>query len=469
VNFVEVKGPFDPDTKPSLESRKKIFVCGHLDGNHTPACARTILSAFARKAYRREVSPQEVAKLLKIVADDRKAGDSFEEAIAIGIQAVLVSPNFLFRVEKDPTRGNPTISEDRTISQFELATRLAYFLWSSTPDQELLRLARQNALRRPGVMEAQVARMLKDPRSHALIENFGGQWLQFRALESAKPDVNRFPHFDNYVRMSMQKETELFFDNIIKEDRPITEFLDAKYTFLNQRLAEFYGIKGVSGPEFRKVNLTGTHRAGVVTQGSVLTVSSYSNRTSVVLRGKYILENILNAPVPPPPPNVPALDETATGEKRSMRAQMEEHRKNPVCASCHSRMDPLGFGLENFDAVGAWRNEDGKFPIDNSGTLPDGRTFSGPEGLTQLLAAEKDAFAHGVADKMLTYALGRGLERFDRPVVKQIAKAVAQKDYRFSALVLQIVNSLPFQKTRTVTAASPAESAAVRLEKQRNQ
>ena len=470
VNFVEVKGPFNPDTKPSIESRKKVFVCGHLTGQHGATCARTILTSFARKAYRRNPTQQEISKLLKIVADDRKAGDSFEEAIAIGIQAVLVSPNFLFRVEKDPAAPAPaTTSSDRTVSQFELATRLAYFLWSTTPDDELLRLANQGALRRPGVMEAQVRRMLKDPRSHALIENFGGQWLQFRALESAKPDVNRFPHFDNYVRTSMQKETELLFRHIIDQDRPLTDFLNAKYTFLNQRLAEFYGIKGVSGPEFRKVDLTGTNRAGVVTHGSVLTVSSYSNRTSVVLRGKYILENILNAPVPPPPPNVPALDETATGEKKSMREQMEEHRKNPVCASCHSRMDPLGFGLENFDAVGAWRSEDGKFPIDNSGTLPDGRSFKGPADLIGILTAEKDAFTRGIADKMLTYALGRGLERFDRPVVKQISKTVAANDYRFSSLVLQIVNSLPFQKTRTATAVSPTESASNIPSRQRSQ
>jgi hypothetical protein len=265
--------------------------------------------------------------------------------------------------------------------------------------------------------------------------------------------VNRFPNFDNYVRMSMQKETELLFRNIIRADRPITEFLDADYTYLNQRLAEFYGIKGVTGPEFRKVDLSGSNRGGVITHGSVLTVSSYSNRTSVVLRGKYILENILNAPVPPPPPNVPALDESAAASKRSMRAQMEEHRKNPVCASCHSRMDPLGFGLENFDAVGAWRTKDGEFPIDTTGTLPDGRSFSGPSGLKDLLVAEKDAFTEGMVDKMLTYALGRGLERFDRPVVKQIAKKVAARNYRFSALVLELTNSLPFQKTRIVSSS----------------
>ncbi|HYP07950.1 MAG TPA: DUF1592 domain-containing protein [Bryobacteraceae bacterium] len=451
VNFVEVKGPFDADTKPSDESRKKVLVCGHLDGKHAPACARTILTAFARKAYRRNVSEAEIAKLLKIVEADRKAGDSFEEAIAIGLQAVLVSPNFLFRVEKDPV--TPVSSGDRLVSQYELATRLAYFLWSTTPDDQLLRLAGQGRLRAPGVLEAQVRRMLKDPRSHALIENFGGQWLQFRALESHKPDVNKFPHFDNYVRTSMQKETEMLFANIIQQDRPITEFLDANYTFLNQRLAEFYGMKGITGPEFRRVELSGTNRGGVITHGSVLTVSSYTNRTSVVLRGKYILENILNAPVPPPPPNVPALDEMTTGSKKSMREAMEEHRQNPVCASCHSRMDPLGFGLENFDAVGAWRTEDGKFAIDNSGTLPDGRSFKGPAGLRELLANEKDAFTHGMVDKMLTYALGRGLERFDRPVVKRIATSVAENNYRFSALILQIVNSLPFQKTAVARAS----------------
>ena len=455
VNFVEVKGPFDADTKPSSESLSRIFTCGHTPGKHLASCPRTIMTSFAKRAYRRPPTAKEIASLLKIVADDRKAGDSFEESIAIGLQAVLVSPHFLFRVEKD---GDPLTNADaRPVSQYELASRLSYFLWSTTPDDELLRAAAQGALRKAG-LEAQVRRMLKDPRSQALVENFGGQWLQFRALESAKPDVNRFPNFDHYVRASMQKETELLFAGIIGEDRPITEFLSANYTYLNQRLAEFYGIKGVTGPEFRKVDLNGTNRRGVVTHGSVLTVSSYSNRTSVVLRGKYILENILNSPVPPAPPNVPALDEAAVGAQRSMREQMEEHRKNPACASCHSRMDPLGFGLENFDAVGAWRTQDGKFAIDNTGLLPDGRSFTGPAGLSDLLVAEKDAFTRGLSEKLLTYALGRGLERFDRQVVNQIATAVAGNDYRFSTLVLQVVNSLPFQNTRL---ARPVSDSAV--------
>ena len=454
VNFVEIKGPFDLDTRPGPETLKKVYACGHLNGKHAPSCTRVILSSFAQRAFRRPPTRTEVARLLKIVADDRQAGDSFEEALAVGLQAMLVSPQFLFRIEKDTTPG---VAAERSLNDHELASRLSYFLWSSTPDSELLRLAGQRALRNPTVLEAQVRRMLNDPRSQALIDNFGGQWLQFRALESVKPDANRFPNFDTYVKMSMQKETELLFREIIRQDRPITDFLDADYTFLNQRLAEFYGIKGIKGSEFRKVPLAGTNRAGVVTHGSVLTVSSYSNRTSVVLRGKYILENLLNAPVPPPPPNVPALDESSTGPKKSIRAQMEEHRKSPVCASCHSRMDPLGFGLENFDAVGVWRTKDGDFAIDSAGTLPDGRSFNGPTGLTQLLRSEKDAFTRGLAEKMLTYALGRGVERFDRPVLNDVARKVASADYRFSSLVLQVVNSLPFRNTKI---AAPTPDAA---------
>ena len=459
VNFLEIKGPFDPDTKPQPDSLKKILVCGHDAGNHQPACSRTIMANFARRAYRRTPTQKEIANLVRIVDEDRKAGDSFEEAIAVGLQAVLVSPQFLFRVEKDPVTR--VAGDDRRLTDSELATRLSYFLWSTTPDDELLQLAGQRSLRKPGVLAAQVRRMLADPRSQALIENFGGQWLQFRALESVKPDVNRFPNFDHYVRMSMQKETELFFANIIREDRPLTDFLDANYTFLNQRLAEFYGIKDVVGPEFRKVDLTGTSRGGIMTQGSILTVSSYSNRTSIVLRGKFILENILNSPVPPPPPNVPALDEAAVGSRESMRVQMEAHRKNRVCSSCHSRMDPLGFGLENFDAVGAWRTQDGKFAIDSTGVLPDGRRFSGPVGLRQLLSEEKDAFTGGITDKLLTYALGRGLERFDRPVVKKIAQAVAADQYRFSSLVLQIVTSLPFQSTRITPTQTDVKNGSI--------
>jgi hypothetical protein len=280
------------------------------------------------------------------------------------------------------------------------------------------------------------------------VENFAGQWLELRRLESAAPDRDKFPGFEDYLRMSMRKESELFFANIMREDRSILDLIDAKYTFLNQRLAEFYGIPHVQGAEFRKVDLTGTHRGGILTQASVLTVSSYATRTSPVLRGKWVLENLLNAPPPPPPANVPPLEEAKAGNSASLRQVMEAHRANPVCASCHSKMDPLGFGLENFNAIGEWREKDGKFPIDSSGLLPDGQTFKGPDELKAILRGNKDAFAECVTEKMLTYALGRGLERYDRPAMKEITAKLGRADYRFSTLVMGIVDSLPFQMRR---------------------
>jgi hypothetical protein len=311
-----------------------------------------------------------------------------------------------------------------------------------------MRCADQQTLRRPEVLAAQVRRMLKDPKAHALVENFAGQWLELRRLESVTPDREKFAEFDDYLRMSMRRETEMFFADLMREDRNVLDLLDAKYTFLNEKLAGFYGIPGVKGAEFRRVELTDAARGGVLTQASVLTVSSYATRTSPVLRGKWILENLLNSPIPPPPPNVPALDEAKIGASGSMRTQMEEHRANPACASCHSKMDPLGFAFENFDAIGHWRTQDGKFPIDAAGTLPDGRSFKGPAELKALLRNDRSAFTGCVTEKLLTYALGRGLERYDRRVVKQIANRIATQDYRFSALVLEIANSLPFQNRR---------------------
>jgi hypothetical protein len=299
--------------------------------------------------------------------------------------------------------------------------------------------------------------MLRDPKSAALAEQFGGQWLQFRALESVTRNRERFPDFEDYLRVSMRRETELFVEHVIRDDRSILDFIDAKYSFLNERLARHYGIAGVSGPEFRRVELTGTPRGGVVTHASVLTVSSYATRTSPVLRGKWILENLLNAPPPVPPPDVPNLDEEAVGTAASLREQLEAHRKDPTCASCHRKMDPLGFGLENFDAVGAWRTTDGKFPIDASGVLPDGDEFNGPEELRGVLKNQPAAFARCLTSKLMTYALGRGLERYDSRTVRQIAARLPARNYRFSALVLEIVNSLPFQSRRPPGA--PADPA----------
>src|SRR6266702_4355766 len=321
------------------------------------------VSRFACRAFRRPATPQEVDQLLGFFALARKQGDSFEEGIATALQAVLVSPNFLYRMERDqpPPPGQSSVP----VSQYELASRLSYFLWSSMPDAELLRAAAQGSLRRPPVLTAQVKRMLHDAKSFALVENFAGQWLQFKNIDVVRPDLQRFPEFDDGLRLAMRRETELFIDNIIRNDGSVMELLDANYTFLNERLARFYGIAGVTGPDFRRVDVSGTPRGGgILAQASVLTVSSYSTRTSPVLRGKWILENLLNAPPPAPPADVPPLDDSKAGQSGTLRQQMEEHRKNPACASCHASMDPLGFGLENFNAIGAWRTEDGKFPVD---------------------------------------------------------------------------------------------------------
>ena len=448
LSQIELGGPYNQAQRPSSETLKKIYVCGHYSGHHQPGCSRRIVANLARRAFRRSVTPQEVDKLAALISFAQKHGDSFEEGLCQSMQAMLVSPNFLFRIEQRPAE-NANGETPHAISDYELASRLSYFLWSSMPDDDLLQLADRSMLRQPGVLEAQVRRMLKDPKAHALVENFGGQWLELRKLESVKPDRQRFPDFDEYLRMSVRRETELFFESIVRDDRSVLDFIDADYTFLNERLARFYKIPGVAGPEFRKVELTAdTHRGGVLSQASVLTVSSYATRTSPVLRGKWILEKILSSPPPPPPPDVPNLDESKIGSAASLREQLEAHRQNPTCASCHSRMDPLGFGLENFDAIGAWRTQDGKFPIDATGVLPDGRSFKGPEELKAILKAQRDAFAQGLTEKLLTYALGRGVENYDKPAVKQIVGRLAADDYRFSRLVIEIAGSLPFQMSK---------------------
>ena len=447
VNFLEIMGPFEQRRGASPESRGKIFTCGHRDGGHTAACPRRIVADFARRAYRRPATPAEIDRLSALVSQSQQRGLPFEQSVGAALKAMLVSPHFLFRIESDPKPG-PLGDPEHRISQHELAARLSYFLWSSMPDEELLREADRGTLRDPAVLTRQIRRMLADSRVKALVENFGGQWLQFRALESAKPDPVRFMAFDDYVRLSMRRETELFFESIIREDRSVLDFIDAKYSFLNDKLAQLYGIPGVTGAEFRKVDLPGTNRGGVLTHGSVLTVSSYATRTSVVLRGKWILENLLNAPVPPPPADVPALDEKAVGTSMSQRQQMEAHRANAICASCHSRMDPLGFGLENFDAIGRWRTRDGKFDIDASGSLPDGKSFNGPGELKSYLAGQSAAFAEALTEKMLIYGLGRGLERPDKAVVKSIARRLGTDNYKFSSLVMGIAHSLPFQSRK---------------------
>lgn len=456
--YLDVIGPYEQVTGPTEESVQRIFTCGHgAKGPHDAACARRILSDLAKRAYRRPVTERETDDLAKLVEMVQADGDPFEEGLCLAIQRMLISPNFLFRLERGVTSTDSSTPKNiRSISDHELATRLSYFLWSSMPDAELLRCADEGGLRKPDVLEAQVRRMLKDPKASALVENFGGQWLMTRALESHLPDRAKFPEYTDYTRLSMRLETELFFQHVIREDRPILDFLDADYTFLNQRLAEYYGIPGVKGHEFRKVDLAGTRRGGgVLTQASVLTVSAYANRTSPVLRGKWILDNLLNAPPPPPPPDVPSLEEKGLGDSVSLRAQLEAHRKNPTCASCHARMDPLGFALEHFDAIGRWREKDGKTDIDSSGTLPDGRSFDGHEGLQKVLRADPETFADCLASKMLLYALGRGPEPYDRTVVRGIVARAARDDYRFSSIVMGVVRSVPFQMIR----ASESEGA----------
>jgi hypothetical protein len=448
IGSVELGGPYAVAKGPSIESQKKVYACGHLNGHHERRCARVIVERLAHRAYRRPVTTNEITQLTNLVSQAEKDTGSFEDGLTVAIQAMLLSPHFLFRIEsaRPASRSSKATT---SLSQHELASRLSYFLWSSMPDDELLAAADRSRLARPAALAAQVRRMMLDPKADALIDNFGGQWLQTRRLESIKPDNKKFPDFDEYLRLSMVQETEMFFESILREDRSILDFIDAGYSYLNERLARFYGIRDVQGPEFRKVRFAhDSQRGGLLTHASVLTISSYANRTSPVLRGKWVLETLVGSPPPPPPPDVPNLDEAKIGTTASMREQLEQHRKNPTCASCHVRMDPLGFGLENFDAVGAWRAKDGDFLINAEGTLPDGRSFTGPQGLKSILLAQPDAFTESLTRKMLIYALGRGLEPSDDPAVKEIVRKVAANDYRISSLILGIVNSQPFQKRR---------------------
>jgi hypothetical protein len=453
----DIDGPLNYKKEPSPESLKKIFVCTE----HTAACRRLIVSTLVRRAFRRPASAATVDQLVALASDGAKRGGSFEDGIALAIQAVLASPDFLFRVERNPPVSAKTAATQAktAVDGYELASRLSYFLWSSMPDDELLNRAAAGTLKNPPVLEAEVRRMLKDPKSGALVDNFGGQWLEFRRLESMQPDRDRFPDFEDYLRYSMVQETELFFRNMIREDASVLDFIDGKYAFLNERLARHYGIPGVLGPEFRKVDLSGTNRSGILTEASVLTVSSFVNRTSPVVRGKWVLDNMFNTPPPPPPPNVPSLDEDKAGVAASVRQTLELHRRNPVCASCHSRMDPLGFALENYDAVGAWRTQDGKFPVDSSGQLPDGRKLNGVADLKGVLRADKDKFTQALTEKMLTYALGRGVESNDRQAVQRIVKSAGESNYRFSSLIIGIAESLPFENQRRDVPVKPAPAS----------
>jgi len=443
INFMQVTGPFDISGPGETPSRKKIFVCAPL-GAGDAACAKRILTTIARRAYRRPVSDTEVGDLMRFFESGRKRG-SFDTGIEESLAFVLASPKFLFRAEPDP----PQLATGATyaVPDIELASRLSFFIWSTVPDEELINVAAAGKLHEAGMLDRQVRRMLADPKSKALVDNFAAQWLFLRNLQSFIPDSDEFPNWDDNLRQAMRTETSLFFESVMREDRNVLDLLTADYTFLNERLAKHYGIPGVYGSHFRRVKIADENRRGLLGQGSVLAVTSYPNRTSVVLRGKYILENILGTPPPSPPANVPPLKETGdNGKPASLRALMEQHRATPACATCHRVMDPLGFSLENFDATGRWRVREAAGVVDASGQLADGTPVDGPVALRKALLKRPEQFVRTMTEKMLTYALGRGLEYYDMPVVRSIARDAATKNYRFSSIVLGIVKSTPFLK-----------------------
>ena len=444
VTKLIVGGPYAPTGRGDTPSRRTIFVCHPTAAAQEASCARTILRTLARRAFRHPVTNADIQPLYDFYAKARKASD-FEGGIQAAIEAMLVSPEFLFRIEQDPRVQS---GKAYRISDVELASRLSFFLWSTIPDAELLEVAERGRLSDPAVLERQVRRMLDDPRADTLVSNFAGQWLQLRNVETVKPDPVIFP-FDEALRRAFQTETELFVSSLVREDRSLLELISADYTFVNQRLAEHYGIPRVYGSQFRRVTLPAGNRRGLLGQGSVLTVTSYPNRTSVVQRGKWVLENLLGTPPPPPPADVPELKAAPHGKVVSMREQMQAHRANPTCAACHARMDPIGFALENYDAVGRWRDEDAGAPIDASGKLPDGTGFSGPSGLNELLLTKYRAdFVRTAVEKLLTYALGRGVDYHDYPTIRSIDRDAARDNYRISSLILAIVKSTPFQMRR---------------------
>lgn len=447
IERLEVQGPLGvlPENLPAPHTT--LITCRPEEAANPTDCARTILRPFVTRAFRRPATDDEIERLARLVVLAAKEGDSFERGIQLALQAVLVSPHFLFRIEVDPEPLSPQAI--RTINDYELATRLSYFLWSSTPDDELLRLAHLGTLRKEGNLPAQIQRMLKDPKAVALVDNFAAQWLQLGNLRLINPNKKQFPTFDEALRSAMEIETKLFFGAIIREDRSLLDFLDTDFTFVNERLATHYGLPGIKGEAFQRVTLATGVRGGLLGQASVLTTTSNPTRTSPVKRGKWVLENLLNAPPPPPPPNVPELKESGDQQAdATLRQRMEKHRENPACAVCHTQMDALGFGLENYDPIGAWRTKDGAFDIDASGTLPGGATFGSPAELKAILKARDGEFRRCLTEKLLTYALGRGLEYYDKCTVDTIVNNVKANHDRFSVLVLEIVNSDAFQKRR---------------------
>jgi hypothetical protein len=456
-----VEGPYDPTGISDTPSRERIFVCRPESAADEPACAERIFATLARRAFRRPVDAEDVAAPLAFYEDARADGGDFDAGIRAGLARLLVSPAFLFRAEVDPP--DLTAGAAHRISDVELASRLSFFLWSSIPDDELLDTAVEGRLRQPNVLEAQVRRMLADPRADALVSNFPGQWLQLRNLEQRViPDLLMFPDFDDNLRKAFRRETELLFSTVLRENRSALELLDADYTFVNERLARHYGIPGVYGSRFRRVELTDPNRHGLLGHGSFLSLTSAASRTSPIIRGKFVLANFLNNPPPEPPAVVPALEDSAPQDRPStVREQLELHRANPECATCHRSLDPLGFALENFDAVGQWqdRTREG-LPIDSAGVLADGTAVDGPIELRQALLARPEVFVGTVTEKLLIYALGRGLEPADMPQVRRILRNAADDDYRMMSIILGIVDSLPFQMRTKLAEPDALETIA---------
>jgi hypothetical protein len=439
---ISINGPYDSKGAGDTPSRRRIFVVQPKNAGEEDACAHRIVSNLARRAYRRPVTDNDLQKPLEFYRQ-AKTSEGFEAGIEAALSAVLVSPEFLFRIEADPPKA-PSNSPYR-ISDLALASRLSFFLWSSIPDEELLSLAERGELHKPRVLEKQTRRMLADSRANNLVGNFMEQWLHLRNLEAITPDLRLFPDFDDNLRQAFRRETELHFETLLREDGSVLDLLKSDYTFLNERLAKHYGIANVYGSRFRRVALDKeSERGGLLRQGSVLTVTSYATRTSPVIRGKWVLENLMGAPPPPPLPNVPALKDNTVSANLSVRARLAEHRSNAACASCHNLMDPIGFSLENFDAIGRWRNVEDGSPIDSTGGLPDGTKFDGISGLEDGLLKRPELFVNTLTEKLLTFALGRGVETYDAPAVRKIVREAKANNYRFTSIVVGIVNSTPF-------------------------
>ena len=462
VDRVSITGPLKATGPGDTPSRRLIFVCHPANHAEELPCARKIITRLAHKAYRRPVTDNDMETLLSFYQRGHNEGGTFDSGIEAAIQLILSNPEFLFRFEPDP--ANLAAGAIYRVSDLELASRLSFFLWSTIPDEQLLDVATAGKLRQPTVLDQQVRRMLADPRSKALVDNFADQWLYLRNLKNINPDFETFPDFDDNLRQAMKEETDLFFGSIIHEDRSVLDLLTANYTFINERLARHYGIPDIYGTDFRRVTLKDPRRFGLLGQASILTLTSYATRTSPVQRGKWILTNLIGMPPSPPPPNVPALKEKAdAGHPTSLRERMEEHRKNMPCAGCHRTIDPVGFALENFDAIGQWRTTDEGVKINPSGVLFNGDKIDGPVAMREMLTAKPDMFAGVLTEKLLTYALGRGIQYYDMPVLRQILSDAGRNNYRFSSIVLGIVKSAPFQmKEKSAPQGRETETASAR-------